>query len=538
MSKDLPREYMIARISDLDPAPSMRPFEAGETKGLLIRLPDGGFHAVSGLCPHAKAPLHEGVLCGHQLVCSWHQSVFDVTSGALQEPPALGGLEHFAVRIQGNEVFVTLVPSPTPAPTKPNFTPKSRRTVLVVGAGAAGQVAAETLRKEGFDGRVILIGPEPEAPYDRTNLSKHFLSGKARREDLPLRPDPGFFDKLGVERKVAAVSRLDARGKTAVLSDGETLIYDAAILATGGAPRPLDVPGADHPRVCLLRNVADAERILALTSGKDASAVAIGASFIGMEAVSSLAQRGVKTTVLSPDEVPFAKQFGRAIGASIRSLHEQNGVRFLAGAEAERIEQASGDGLIVHLASGEQVEADMAMVGIGVRPATDFVEGVERADDGGILVDEHLHAGNGLYAVGDIACFPLPSEDGKGERVRIEHWRVAQQHAALAARNIAHPDTPESLQASGFVPFFWTFHFGQRMNYVDHASAWDEVVFDGDPKAPPFLAYYLRGDRAVAAVGTQRDADLAAMHELLRLERPPTSDQLKAGGYRPAQALG
>ena len=538
MSNHHAREYLVAKISELDPAPSMRPFEMGETKGLLVRLPDG-FHAVSGLCPHAKAPLHEGALCGHRVVCPWHQSVFDVTDGALREPPALDGLEHFAVRVQRDEVFVTLAPSPQdPAPGAPGLPSGNRRTVLIVGAGAAGQMAAETLRREGFDGRVVLVGPEPDAPYDRTNLSKHFLSGQARREDLPLRPDAGFLDKLGVERRVGAVSRLDARRKTATLDDGETVAYDAAILATGGVPKPLDIPGADHPRVCLLRNVADAERLLKLTAGKNASALAIGASFIGLEAVSSLAQRGVRTTVLSSDDVPFERQFGREVGASIRRLHEQNGVRFLAGAKAERIEPTPGGGVAVVLTGGGRIEADVAVVGVGVRPATDFVEGVERAKDGGVLVDGCLHAGHDLYAVGDIANFPLPAAGHAEERVRIEHWRVAQQHAALAARNVARPDARESLHTAGFVPFFWTFHFGQRMNYVGHASAWDEIVLDGDPEKPPFLAYYVRDGRAVAAVGTHRDADLASMHELLRLERAPTLEQLRAGGYRPTQALG
>ncbi len=529
MSNDLPREHRIATVPELDPAPSMRPFEVGETKGLLIRLANG-FHAVSGLCPHAKAPLHEGALCGDRLVCPWHQSVFDVRSGTLLEPPSLDGLERWPVSVRGEDVFVTLTPSTPSAP----IPAKDRRTVLVVGAGAAGQVAVETLRKEGFDGRLILVGPEPEAPYDRTNLSKHFLSGQARREDLPLRPQADFLDQLGVERWVGVVERLDARGKTATLRGGEVLAYDAAILAAGSVPRSLDIPGAEHPRVCLLRSVADAERILALTAGKDAHAVAIGASFIGMEAVSSLTQRGARTTVLSSEEVPFARQFGREIGASIRRLHEDNGVRFLAGAKAECIEPRKEDGLTIHLAGRERIEADVVIVGVGVRPATGFVAGVEKADDGGVLVDEHLHAAHDLYAVGDLANFPLPA----GEHVRVEHWRVAQQHAALAACNVARPHARQSLRATGFVPFFWTFHFGQRMNYVGYAREWDEIIFDGDPNAPPFVAYYLRDGRTVAAAGTHRDADLAALHELLRLERAPTADQLRAGGYRPAETFG
>ena len=529
MSTEQDREHRVARLSELDPAPSMRPFEIGEAKGLLVRLPDG-LHAVSGLCPHARAPLHEGALCGGRLVCPWHQSVFEVRSGALLDPPALDGLERFPVRIDGDDVLVTL---PPPPPPRPAFTPPGSRTILIVGAGAAAQVAAETLRNEGFDGRVVMVGPEPEAPYDRTNLSKHFLSGQARREDLPLRREPAFFERIGVERKIAAVTRLAVREKAATLSGGETLTYAAAILATGGTPKPLDVPGSDDPRVQLLRSVADAERVIALASGKGKRAVAVGAGFIGMEAVSSLAQRGVEVTVLSPDEVPFERQLGREIGASIRRLHERNGVRFLPGARVARFEDAAG-GLRVVLATGGSLVADVAIVGVGVRPATDFVVGLEREPDGGIAVDATLHAGDDLYAVGDLACFPWPG----GGRVRIEHWRVAQQHGALAARNLARAGAPRTLEQSGFVPFFWTYHFEQRMNHVGFAAKWDEMIFDGDPANPPFIAYYLRDGRAVAAVGTHRDADLAVMHELLRLHRAPTLAELRAGGYSPLAASG
>ena len=533
-----PQEHHVASLAELAPAPSMRPFAVGDTRGLLVRLPDG-LHAVSGLCPHAQAPLHEGALCGTRLVCPWHQSVFDVTAGTLLEPPALDGLDRYEVRVRGDDVLVTLpaaksAPRPAAVAAK-----KGEATVLVVGAGAAGQAAVETLRREGFSGRIVLAGPELEAPYDRTNLSKHFLSGQASRGDLPLRAEPDFLARIRVERKISAVTRLDARARTATFAGGETLAYFAAIVATGGRPKPLEIPGADHPGVCLLRSVADAERILARTAGRESRAVVIGAGFIGLEAASSLAQRGVRVTVLSPDGVPFERQFGREIGEAIRRLHEQNGVDFRAGARAERIESAADGGVVVRLVGGgEAIPAAAVIAGLGVTPATDFVEGVVFEPDGGIRVDGFLRAAEGLYAVGDIASFPLPPGSGTDGRRRIEHWRVAQQHAMLAARNIARPDARRDLHASGFVPFFWTFHFGQRMNYVGHAERWDEIIFDGDPGRPPFIAYYLRGGRVVAAAGTHRDADLAAIHELLRLDQAPTADRLKAGGFRPVEACG
>ena len=326
---------------------------------------------------------------------------------------------------------------------------------------------------------------------------------------------------------------MDGSAKTATCNDGEIFAYDAAILATGGTPEPLDAPGSDGRRVCLLRTTEDVESILDLLPEKSGRAVVVGASFIGMEAASSLTQRGVNVTVISQAEVPFERQLGREVGGSIRGLHERNGVDFLPGSKVVRIEEID-QAVKVYLADGRMVLADMVIVGVGVRPATEFVYGVERERDGGIVVDAHFHAGNDLYAVGDVASFPLPT----GERVRIEHWRVAQQHAALAARNIARPAEALDLAGSGFVPFFWTYHFGQRMNHVGSMQNWDEIIFDGDPVAPPFLAYYMVQGTAVAAAGTHRDADLAAMHELLRLGLAPTSDALRAGGYSPIQAAG
>ena len=526
-------EHRIARLSELAAAPSMKPVEVGGLKILLVRLVDG-LHAVSGLCPHAQAPLHEGALCGHRLVCPWHQSVFDVTSGSLLEPPSLDGLARYPVRCNGDEVTVTL-PPPVPRPAVRSSGKGRDGTVLIVGAGAAAQVAAETLRAEGCDKQVIMVGPEPDAPYDRTNLSKHFLSGQAQRDALPLRQDPAFFETLGVERRVDAVAALDANRKQATLRSGETLAYEAAILATGGAPKPLSVPGADHPRVCLLRSVADAERVVSLIPETGGRVVVVGGSFIGLEAASSLAQRGLEVTVLSPTDVPFEKQLGREIGQSIRRLHERNGVRFFPSAKVASFQDANGS-VSVTTENGDHFVADAVVVGIGVRPATEFVEGVRRAAVGAGLVDEYLQAADGMYAVGDIASFPWP-DGGTGGRIRIEHWRVAKQHAALAARNLFRAQERMTLEKSGFVPFFWTFHFGQRMNYVGHAERWDEIVFDGHVEEPPFIAYFVRDGQTVAAAGTHRDADLAAMHELLRLGRAPRTEQLRAGSFLPTEAV-
>ena len=532
------REILVASLPDLPPAPGLYPVEAAGVKLLLVRLADG-LHAVDALCPHAQAPLAEGALCGRRLVCPWHHSVFDVTDGALLDPPALDGLRSYPVRVDADQVLVT-VPQ-TPVEPRRVARPAARgegrgRTVAVIGAGAGGQAAAEALRAEGFDGRVVLIGCEDEPPYDRTNLSKHFLTGDAGEDKLPLRP-AGFLEGLRVERMVKTVASLEAAEKTVRFEDGSTLRYDGALLAAGSIPKTLDVPGADLPGVWTLRTVADARRLVGAVADKSKRVAVVGASFIGLEVVSSLRQRGVEVTVISPVRIPFERQLGREIGESLHHLHAENGVHFHLGEEVVRL-TGDADGVHgVHLKSGVVIPAEIVVVGIGVRPATAFVHGAELAEDGGVVVDEHLHAGHGLYAAGDLANFPLPQPFGGSGRTRIEHWRVAQQHARLAARNLAVGEPRFTLVDEGFVPFFWTFHFGQRLNYVGHASGEDEIILDGDPRWPPFLAYYLRDGKMLAAAGTHRDADLAAMHELLRTGKTPSAERLRQGSFSPVEAL-
>ena len=530
------QEFRVVPVADLPPAPGLHPFEVAGVKLLLVRLPDG-LHAVDALCPHAQAPLAEGALCGRRLVCPWHHSVFDVTDGALLDPPALDGLRAYPVRVEAGHVFVTLPEKPAEPPrvSDPAAAPGPGKTVVVIGAGAAGQAAAEALRGEGFAGRLVLIGREDDPPYDRTNLSKHFLTGDAGEDKLPLRP-AGFLEGLNVERMVKTVASLDAPEKTLRFADGSTLRYDGGLLAAGSLPKTLDVPGADLPGVWILRTVADARRLVAATADQHKRVAVIGASFIGLEVVSSLRQRGLEVSVISPVRIPFEQQLGRAVGESLQRLHEQKGVRFHLGEEVVRLTGDANGIRAIHLKSGGVVPADIVVVGVGVRPATDFVHGVEFAADGGVRVDEHLHAGHDLYAAGDLAEFPLVQPAGQNQRARIEHWRVAQQHARLAARNLAAGEPRFTLADEGFVPFFWTFHFGQRLNYVGHASGEDEVILDGDPRQPPFLAYYLRDGKVIAAAGTGRDTDLAAIHELLRTGKAPSAAQLRQGGFSPVQA--
>ena len=522
----------VASVHDLAEG-EMKTVTVGETDVLLSRV-EGAFHACSAHCTHYGAPLADGTLHGCVVTCPWHHAQFDVTTGGLEGPPALDALNRYEAFTEGDDVFVRIpddakeTPEDASARESGGHPPdmsdpaleEDPRTFAIVGGGAAGEAAGEALREFGFRGRIVLVTQEDARPYDRTKLSKAFLSGDADEEALPLR-DEDFYERHGIEvLRGATVTRLDAEAKTIEFEVAEPLKYDRALIATGGTPRTLDVPGADRDGVYLLRSRADAERLVQEIDAVE-SAVIIGSSFIGMEAAASLTKRGLEVTVVSQDEAPFERTLGAEVGAFFQRVHEEKGVTFHLGVGVESIGDEDGE-LRVLLDNGENVTGNLVLVGVGVTPATGFLDGVTTHDkDGGVIVDSHLAAGNDLWAAGDIAHFP---DARTGERVRIEHWRLAQQHGRTAAQNMAGGAT--SYQG---VPFFWSGQFGVSLRYVGHAEDWDEVVIDGDLDAKKFIAYYVQGDAVLAAGGVGRDKEMTALHALMLAGDAPTADEVRGG---------
>jgi len=522
------REVELAGAGDLQDG-EMKAIEAGEAKLLLARV-NGNFYAVGATCPHYGAPLAEGALCGERIICPWHHASFDVKTGDLVEPPALDALPHYEVRVEGGRVIATL-----PDEAADRRTPvlagrdaqQDERTFVILGGGAAGYMAAQTLREENFRGRVVMITREDRLPYDRPNLSKDYLQGHAEPEWMPLRP-ADFFSEHAIEvwpgREVA---RVDARVKIIFFSDGGQLAYDALLVATGGEPRTLQVAGSELKNVLALRSFSDSDAIISAAE-KAKRAVVIGASFIGMEAAASLRTRGLAVTVVAPEKTPFEHTLGAEIGALFREIHESNGVEFRLGAKVERL---VGDEEVeaVALETGERIAADLVVVGVGVRPATEFLAGVTLHQDGGVIVDAHLRAADSLYAAGDIARF---TDARTGESARIEHWRTALQQGRTAARNMAgRPTVYDS------VPFFWTRQFDAGLLYVGHATEWDEVIFDGEVAGKDFLSFYVKDGRVLAVAGMNRDRDMAIIEDLMRHDNLPTASELKlARGAGPVYA--
>ena len=513
------KEVHLANTLDLHDG-EMKEVSVDERRILLARVGDN-YHAVSATCPHYGGPLAEGALCGTRVVCPWHHAAFNVVNGNLEDPPALDSLVSYQVRVEDDRVFVRLpeeVEDRRTSAMVQGDTSADPRQFVIIGAGAAGYAAAQALREEGFRGSIVMITREDRAPYDRPNLSKDYLQGHAEPEWMPLRGDDFFKEHditLLLNREVA---RVDARSKTIAFDSGETMEYDALLVATGGAPVRLNIPGGDLKNVCVLRSFADADSIID-TSKHSQRAVVIGASFIGMEAAYSLRERGLEVTVIAPSQEPFEITLGAEVGALFRREHESNGVRFKLGNIVYRFE---GNHKVeaVTLDNGEYIATDMVVVGVGVRPVTQFLDGVELDQGGGIVVDSRLRAADGLYAAGDIASFPDPRTR---DNVRIEHWRTAQQQGRTAARNMLGHNVPFDS-----IPFFWTRQFDIGLLYVGHAASWDEIIYRGDLASHDFLAFYVKNNRVLAVAGMNRDAEMAAAEELLRLDRLPTREQLQS----------
>ncbi len=516
-------EERVASTRDLADG-QMTTVLVGGKKVLLAKV-GGAFYATAARCPHWGGALPEGTLHEARLLCPLHKATFDVRSGDLIEPPALDGIAAFRVRVDGDDVYVDRSEEPRRGRTMPMYAcdPEAEpRLFAIVGGGAAAAAAAEALRQECFIGRILLISPEDHWPYDRPNLSKDFVAGELEAKWLPLR-SPEFYEEHVIDRVVGRVTSLDVGTRAITLEDGTTMTPDGILIASGARPRRLNVSGADLPGVFTLRSWDDAEALVAAL--EDARrVVVVGASFIGMEVAASLRHRDLEVTVVGPEAVPFGAILGDDVGHVVQAHHEAHGTRFALG---RGVAGFAGDVAVraVQLDDGSSLDADVVVVGIGVQPITDFVTGVVRDADGGLTVDEQLRLAPGVWAAGDVARYREPHT---GRDVRIEHWRLAEQHGRAAARSMAGRGVPFSA-----VPFFWTQHFDLELGYAGAGQGWEEVIVCGDLAARDFTAFYCARDQLLAACGTQR-RELGAFMELMRAGRLPAAGALRG---RPAADL-
>jgi NADPH-dependent 2,4-dienoyl-CoA reductase/sulfur reductase-like enzyme/nitrite reductase/ring-hydroxylating ferredoxin subunit len=492
---------------DLAKGVSLKDFADGKLLGhvgdapvLLVQI-GADVVAIDALCSHYHGPLAEGLVVDETVRCPWHHACFNLRTGEAVRAPALSALATWQVE-QVQDRIVVRGKREAPKPRKAASGAPDK--IVIVGGGAAGFAAAEMLRREGFSGAITMLSNDSAAPVDRPNLSKDYLAGSAPEDWMPLRPDNFYVDNVIDLRLETEVAAIDAMGRRVTLATGDTVPFDRLLLATGAEPVRLDISGANQPHVHTLRSFADSRAIIA-DAGTAKRALVIGASFIGLEVAASLRARGVEVHVVAPDRRPMERVLGPEMGDFVRSLHEQHGVIFHLEDMVAQI-----DGKRALLKSGSVLDADLVVVGIGVRPRIALAEQARLATDRGVTVDEYLKtSADSIFAAGDIARWPDPHS---GTRIRVEHWVVAERQGQVAARNML--GLRERYDA---VPFFWSQHYDVPINYVGHAEKWDEIKIDGSIAGRDCLLEYRFKGRTLAVASIYRD--IASLQAEVAMER-------------------
>jgi NADPH-dependent 2,4-dienoyl-CoA reductase/sulfur reductase-like enzyme/nitrite reductase/ring-hydroxylating ferredoxin subunit len=474
-----------------------------EGKPVLLARSAGEWFAIGAVCSHYSGPLAEGLMVGDTVRCPWHHACFSLRTGEALRPPALNDVSCWRVEQRGEMVYVS---GQAPKLQRKPSARSGPESVIIIGAGAAGDSAAETLRREGYEGSLTIYDPDPDAPYDRPNLSKDYLAGTASEDWIPLHP-PEFYADRGIAivhaRRVMA---LEPKAKRIRLDNGEVREYGGLILATGATPVRLSPElERSNPPIYYLRTFADSKAIASASEGAKC-VVILGASFIGLEVAASLRNRNLEVHVVAPDARPLERVLGTELGGFVQRIHEEHGVLFHLQQKVSTIE----DG-VVTLENGKRLKPDFVVAGIGVRPNLELAERAGLTIDRGVLVDARLQtSAPGIFAAGDIARWPDPHT---GEQIRVEHWVVAQRQGQAAARSVLGQG-----QRFEAVPFFWSQHYDVPINYVGHAERWDVTEIDGEVAARDCTVRFRRGGKTLAVASVYRDREsLQAEVEMERI---------------------
>ena len=484
---------------------------------LLVRR-GAEFFAIGATCSHYGAPLVDGLLVDNTIRCPWHHACFRLDTGEVERAPALCSMpvwrveqvhdaarQYSPVEQKVSAIYVReKLQLARSGATVTADTPQSPQSIVIVGGGGAGNAAALMLREEGYAGTITMLSADTSPPYDRPNLSKGTLAGSG---DAVVTPPPtlSFYQNHGIDLRLnARVIRIDSAHKRVELDDGSTCDYGALLLATGADPVHLDLPGAELPHVHYLRTQTDCDALIA--GAKDAKrVVVIGASFIGLEVAACLRARKLGVDVVGRETIPMENILGAEVGGFIRRLHEQHGVTFHLGTSPALID-ATG----VTLDNGKRLDADLVVIGVGVKPNIALAQQAGLAIDRGVSVDQYLQTSMpGIYAAGDIARWPDPLT---GESIRVEHWVVAERQGQTAARNmLGHRERFDA------VPFFWTEQYDFGLAYVGHAAPFDEAKIDGDLEKRDCKISYSRDGKRLAVAVIHRD--LAGLRAEVAFER-------------------
>lgn len=483
---------------------------------VILAKVNGEVHALNANCTHYGAPLVKGVLTGDgRLTCPWHGACFDVKTGDIEDAPALDPLHSFDVVTKDGGVYVKgqekqIKDGRRTASIKPQS--KSQERVVIVGRGSGAIGAFEGLRAGGFTGAITTIAQEDYQPIDRPKLSKALLTDLSK---LAFRTKE-FFKEGDIDLVTDTVTSVDFDGKKVKTESGKDYPYTKLILASGGIPRYLPLPGlkGDLGNVFLLRALPDAQNIVsAAGSNGGKRIVVIGSSFIGMEIGICLAGQKHNVTIVGMENEPLERVMGAEVGKIFRAILEKSGVTFKLAASVEKGTPSSSDSSNigkVHLKDGTELEADLVIEGVGIRPSTDYLKGNQHVklhpQDGSVVVDESfaVKGVQDVYAIGDIATYPYHGPGGGGSPIRIEHWDVAQNAGRSVARSINNPGS----KPKSFIPIFWS-ALGAQLRYCGNTvGGYDDLILDGNTDVSEgkqsWVAYYTKGDEVVAVASMMK----------------------------------
>lgn len=520
-------EAVVCNQNDLKDN-EMKVFEVGDEGRVLLVKQKGEFSAVGTKCTHYGAPLVNGALGDGRIRCPWHGACFNLKTGDIEDFPGFDSLPCYQVTVgEKGEVKVRAKTSDLKSNKRIKdmgvvCTCEGSSSVVIVGGGPSGATCAETLRSEGYKGRITIVAKENCLPYDRIKVSK--IGTVTEFEKLQART-PEYYEGANIEilKGIEAVS-VDAEEKHVRLSNGKSLKYSHLYLATGSKPRTPEIKGINATNVYTVRDFADAMNILtAIGSGKDKDVVVLGASFIGLESAASCVDKAKSMTLIGKYGAPLEHVFGKDIAESIQKLIESKGVKYISNATIEECISENGILKSVALSNGTTLTADVLILGVGTTFYTDFLKGsgIDMEADGGVKVNNKLETNvKSIYAGGDIAKAPVFAHGSKS--INIGHVGLAQYHGRIAALNIAKKET--ELRT---VPYFWTALFGKSIRYAGHGRH-SSILVDGDIAELKFVIFFFDdSDKVIAVASCQRDPVVSQFAELLYQGKPLYKKDLK-----------
>ncbi|XP_041657340.1 apoptosis-inducing factor 3-like isoform X2 [Cheilinus undulatus] len=483
----------------------MMEVEVGHHSVLLTRS-EGQFNAIGNQCTHYGAPLSKGYISGHTVRCPWHGACFNVHTGDLEEFPGMDCLPCHKVKIQNSKVYVTVnkrtLKQEKRIKIMGSAVPGVTHTILLLGGGAASLICAETLRQEYFGGRIIMATRDDLLPYDKTRLSKVM---NVESDSILLRRTE-FFHKFDIEvwlRKEAL--SVDTERKTVTFDDGSVQSYDQLLISTGCRAKGLDLPGMKLNNVKMLETPEDARQIHSACLG--CNVVLVGTSFVGMEIASYLIDKAASITVIGSSEMPYQNTLGREIGKVTMKMLSEKNVKFYMNDNVTEVIGAEGKVKEVVLKSGKVIPADVLIVGIGIKPNSEFLRGgkIQMDSKHFVTVDKYMRTNvPDVFCAGDLATFPLKM--AKNRLVNIGHWQMAQAHGRIAALNMLGKQTELSS-----VPFYWTVLLGKTIRYAGYGEGYTEIVMKGKFEDRKFLALYIKDDEVIAAASLNYDPAVSAV---------------------------